>query len=350
MRPLGIALVGCGEIARSAHLPALASLGGRVRLVAAMDARPEAAQRVAEAWDAFATTRLEEALDRPGVDAVVCCTPEFSHREVVEAAAARGLHVLCEKPMAPSLADADAMIAAAERASIVLMIGHSRRFTARYMALHAAVEAGEVGEVRLVRENERRARPAEARPEGYWSRKHWTGDPSRSVGAILTNGIHEADLFNWFAGAPPVRVFAERRVTRPGGEVADFISFTVRYANGVLAASEVNNALPPGYPGFHEFELFGTGGALRARDHEMRMLERFDAGGMQAPRVYEQLLHVQHAYVREHEAFLRSVESGVPPAVEPAEARLALAVALAADEAARTGQPVSLADQGGEDA
>jgi predicted dehydrogenase len=348
VRPLGLALIGCGSIAQSAHLPALAALGGRVGLVAAMDVNLEAAERVGREWDAFATSRLEEALDRPGVQAVVVCTPEFSHREVVEAAAARGLHVLCEKPMAPSLADADAMIEAARKASTVLMIGHSRRFTGRYMALHEAVRAGELGELRLLRENERRSRPSEPHPTGYWGRDHWTGDPSRSVGAILTNGIHEADLFNWFTASRPVRVYAERRVTRPDGEVADFISFTVRYANGALAAAEVNNALPPGYPGYHELELFGTEGAARARDHEMRMYERFDAEGMRSPRAYEHLLHVQHAYVREHEAFLHSVESGEPPAVPAAEARLALAVALAADEAARTGQPVSLDEEGGD--
>lgn len=348
MRPLGIALVGCGDIARSAHLPALQSLGGRVRLVAAMDARPEAAEAVAREWGAFATTRLDEALEHPGVEAAIVCTPEFWHREAVEAAAARGLHVLCEKPMAPSLADADAMIAAARRAGTVLMIGHSRRFTGRYMAIHRAVRAGELGDVRLVRENERRPRPAEPRTGGYWGSGHWTADPRHSVGAVLTNGIHEADLFNWFVGARPVRVYAEHRVTRPGGAVADFVSFTVRYANGALAAAEVNNALPPGYPAFHEFELFGTAGAARARDHEMRMLERFDAGGMRAPRVLEHLLHVQEAYAREHRAFLDSVEHGAPPAITVEEARLALAVALAADEAARTGRPAAVDDAGGE--
>lgn len=348
MRPLGLALIGCGEIARSAHLPALQGLArqGRVRLVAAMDVRLEAAERVASEWGAFATTSLEAALSRPGVEAAVVATPEFSHREVVEAAAARRLHVLCEKPMAPSLADADAMIDAAARAGTVLMIGHSRRFTGRYMALNKAVREGELGEIRLLRENERRSRPAEARPGGYWGREHWTGDPERSVGAILTNGIHEADLFNWFAASRPVRVYAESRVTRAGGQVPDFISFTVRYENGALAAAEVNNAMPPGYPAFHELELFGTAGAARARDHEMRMLERFDGQGMSSPRAYEELLHIPHAYAREHEAFLHSVASGEPPPVGAVEARLALEVALAAAEAARTGRPVDLTPGG----
>ena len=346
MSPLGLALIGCGDIARSAHLPAIASLGGRVRLVAVMDVRRETAEAVARDWGAAVCTSLDEALDHPGVEAAVVCTPEFHHREAVAAAAARGLHVLCEKPMAPSLADADVMIEAARRAGTVLMIGHSRRFTGRYMAIHEAVRAGELGEVRLMRENERRPRPAAPRPTGYWGREHWTGDPARSVGAILTNGIHEADLFNWLVGSTPVRVYAEHRITRPGGAVPDFISFTVRFASGALAAAEVNNALPPGYPAFHELELFGTQGAARARDHEMRMVEHFDATGMRAPRVYEHLLHVQHAYAREHRAFVDSVVRGEPPAVRPEEARLALAVALAADQAARTGRPVTLGPDG----
>jgi len=342
MRPLGLALVGCGSIAQSAHLPAIRRLAaaGQVRLLAAMDVNVDAAQAVGREFGCAATGRLDEALDRDGVEAVVMCTPEAYHREGVEAAAARRLHVLSEKPMAKSLADADAMIAAARTAGIHLMIGHSRRFTGRYIEMRRAVLAGEVGEVRMVRENERRSRPADAARATYWTRDHWTGDPERSVGAILTNGIHEADLFNWFIGRTPLRVYAEHRVTRPGGAVPDFISFTVSYEGGALGASEVSNSAPPGYPAFHEFELFGTRGMTSARDHALRMTEEYrDGQGMRYPQAYDHLLHVEEAYVREHAAFVHSVRTGEPPPVTAEDGRLALAVALAADASARSGRP-----------
>lgn len=339
MKPLGVALIGCGGIAQSAHLPALAALGERARIVSAMDVNGAAAEAVGRTFGAFPTTSLEAALDQAGVEAAVVCTPEFQHREAVAAAAARGLHVLCEKPMAPSLEDADAMIAVCRKAGVQLMIAHSRRFTRRYIELRRAVLAGEVGEVRMVRENERRPRPPAGAPGTYWTRAHWTGDPALSVGAILTNGIHEADLFNWFIGARPLSVYAEARITRPDGAVPDFISFLVRYENGAIGASEVNNSAPPGYPGFHEFELFGTSGMVRARDHEMRMMEDFGEGGMRYPQAYEQILHVQHAYTAEHAAFIDALRSGSALPVRAEEARMALAVGLAAAASARSGRP-----------
>jgi myo-inositol 2-dehydrogenase/D-chiro-inositol 1-dehydrogenase len=236
------------------------------------------------------------------------------------------------------------MIENARLHGVRLMIGHSRRFTGRYLVLKDAVLRGEVGEVIAIRENERRSRPRNPGEGTYWSSSHWTGDPLHSVGAILTNGIHEVDLFNWFFADEPVSVYAEHRVTREGGRVPDFISFTVRYQGGGIGSSEVNNALPPGYPGFHAFELFGTTGMLSARDSEMRRVELFGPdGAMRDPWAYEHLLHVEEAYVREHRAFAESVREGKPLPVTPEEARLALAVALAADRSARSGQPEPVA-------
>src|SRR5690242_6511130 len=157
--PLGIGVIGCGTIANSAHLPAISRLGERLKLVAVADVREEQAARAAQKFGAGAYyTDYRELLARPDIAIVDVCTPEFLHREQIVAAAEAGKHILCEKPMADSLEAADAMIAAAERAGVKLMIGHSRRFTRRYREVRAAIDAGAVGPVRLVRENERRPR------------------------------------------------------------------------------------------------------------------------------------------------------------------------------------------------
>ena len=118
--------------------------------------------------------------------------------------------------MATSVADADAMIAACRRAGVRLMVGHSRRFTMRYMQVRRAIDRGEIGAVRLVRENERRARARTGETRGYYTATHWSGDPAVSVGAAILNGVHEADLLRWFAGAEPVSVFCEHKVTVAG--------------------------------------------------------------------------------------------------------------------------------------
>jgi predicted dehydrogenase len=342
MPAMRVGLIGCGSIARSAHLPALRALRDRVTLVAAADLDERAARDAARPWGAEAYGDGRRVIERDDVDAVVIATPEAAHREWTAAAAAAGKHVFCEKPMAPSLADADAMLEACRAAGVHLMIGHSRRFTRRYMEIRRAIDRGEIGPVRLIRENERRAGARGGRP-GYYTGTHWTGDPAVSVGAALTNGIHEADLLRWFAGTEPAAVFAEHKVTIEGNRgVPDFVTWTVRFANGAVGSSEVSNCLPPGYPAFHQFEAYGLRGAIRARDHELVSLTRFRDGAAEYPESVGILLHNQAAYIREHAAFLDTVQSGRPLPMEAKEARAALRLALAAVESARTGGTVSL--------
>lgn len=344
--PVKVGLIGCGSIARSAHLPAMRALRDRVALVAAADLDEQAARDAAAPWGAAASTDGHRVIARPDVEMVVIATPEAAHREWTEAAAAAGKHVLCEKPMAPSLEDADAMIAACRAAGVHLMIGHSRRFTRRYMEIRRAIDRGEIGTVRLVRENERRPGARAGQP-GYYTGTHWTGDPAVSVGAALTNGVHESDLLRWFTGAEPVAVFAEHKITIDGNRgVPDFVTWTVRFANGAIGSSEISNCLPAGYPAFHQFEAYGLRGAIRARDHELVSLTRYRDGGADYPESGDILLHNQTAYVREHAAFLDAVRDGRPLPMSPAEARAALRLALAAVESAGTGRVVSLADAG----
>ena len=345
--PVKVGLIGCGSIARSAHLPAMRVLRDRVALVATADLNEQAARAAAAPWGAEAFTDGRRVVGRPDVEMVVIATPEAAHREWTEAAAAAGKHVLCEKPMAPSLEDADAMIAACRAAGVHLMIGHSRRFTRRYMEIRRAIDRGEIGPVRLVRENERRpgARGGQA---GYYTGTHWTGDPAVSVGAALTNGIHEADLLRWFAGAEPAAVFAEHNVTIQGNRgVPDFITWTVRFANGAVGSSEISNCLPQGYPAFHQFEAYGLRGAIRARDHELVSLTRVGDAGADYPESAHILLHNPTAYVREHAAFIDTVRMGRPLPMPPDEARAALRLALAAVESARAGRVVALAEARG---
>jgi predicted dehydrogenase len=346
MDRLGLGLIGCGGIARSAHLPAMATLADRVHLRAAADIDAQAAAQAAAPWDADATTDWRAVLDRPDIQAVVIATPEYCHLEQVTAAAAAGKHVLCEKPVARTMAEADAMIDACARAGIRFLVGHSRRFTRRYQQIRAALDRGDIGTLRLIRENERRPR---ALDQVWWSPRHWTGDPRVSGGAPLMNAIHEADLLRWFTGAAPREVRAEAAVTIPENTagVVDFLSFSVTFDNGAIGAAEVLNCAPPGYPAFHQMDLYGTEGAIRARDHELIGLTRYSAGGADYPGTYDMLLHNKPAYVRELAELVAAIAEDRPVHMPPSEARAALEVALAAVESARSGRCVRL---GGGDA
>lgn len=340
-----IGLIGCGGIARAAHLPAFDALHALVRLVAVADTDRNAAEALAQPRGIAAYTDHERLLARDDLDAVVIASPEYAHREQVEAAAARGLHILCEKPIALTLEDADAMIAAAERAGVRLMVGHSRRFTQRYLQAREAIDAGELGAIRLIRENERRPRYQD-RPGQYYQRGHWTADPSRSRGIVLTAAIHETDLFRWFAGSDPVSIYAEHRSTMGGSDaVPDFISFTVRFASGCIASSELSRVLPPCYPGFHQLEIYGSSGAFRARDSELASLTHYRRAGASYPGHYGILLQRPEIYIRQLASFVAALDGDAALPVTAADARAALALALAADRSARTGRAVTLSEE-----
>ena len=347
--PLGIGVIGCGTIANSAHLPAIRRLRDRLRLVAVADVREEQAARAAREYGAEAHyTDYRQLLARPDMAIVDVCTPEFLHGEQVAAAAAAGKHILCEKPMADSLAAADAMLDAARRAGVKFMVGHSRRFTPRYREVRAAIDRGEIGAVRLVRENERRPRAMYdvlKLPSGYWEPegKAWVRARGYTLGAALTNAVHETDLLRWFAGAEVESVYAESRITDPDGEVPDFITFTIRFRNGALGASEVVNRLPPGYPYYHQLEVFGTTGLIRATDPTMVTLTDYRAdAGLQQPLNFGTLLHIDEAYVAELRALVDAVVDDLPVPLPPEEARAALAIALAAVRSSEEGRVIRM--------
>ncbi len=342
MEKIGLGLIGCGGIARSAHLPAMAALGERVVLRACADVDLQAARMAAAGWGADASTDYRAVLDRGDVQAVIVATPEYLHAEQVVAAAAAGKHVLCEKPIAPSLAEADRMIAACRDAGVRLLVGHSRRFTRKYMEIQAAIARGEIGRVRLMRENERRMR---GRPQVWWTPAHWTGNPQVSGGAPMMNAIHETDLLRWFCGQEAVSVTAEINVTVAGNVgVTDFISLSVAFADGAIGSAEVLNIAPPGYPAFHQLEIYGEAGAIRAKDTELVGLTVFGDEGARFPGGYEMLLHNLPAYARELEELVLAIAEGRDVSLPASEARAALAVALGAVRSAQIGETVMLGD------
>lgn len=350
MRRLRIGVIGAGTIAQSAHLPAIRRLADELELVAIADVRAEVAADAARRFGAEAWyVDYRELIARPDIDLVDLCTPEFLHCEQAVAAAEAGKHVLCEKPMASTLQEADAMIAAARRNGVKLMIGHSRRFTRRYQEVARLIREGAVGVVRLVRENERRPRAMYGGlelPVSHWAPeggRPWLASAAYSQGAALTNAVHETDLARWFTGSEALSIYAAARVTEPGGEVPDFLAYVVTFASGAIAAAEIVNQLPVGYPYYHMLEVVGTDGMIRATDPPMSPMEIWRADGMAYPLNFSHLLHVDDAYLQELAAFARCVREDSEPPLDPWDARQALALSIAAVRSSQLGQPVTLA-------
>lgn len=146
---LKVGIIGCGGIANGKHMPALKKVEGAV-MVAFCDIVPERAEQAkADYGDANAAVYSDyrELLKDASIDVIHVCTPNISHAEISIASMEAGKHVMCEKPMAKTTAEAQAMIDAAKRTGKKLTIGYQNRFRADSAYLHAVCENNELGEI-----------------------------------------------------------------------------------------------------------------------------------------------------------------------------------------------------------
>ena len=253
--PLRIALVGCGIISEN-HIRAYAQHTDRARIVVCCDIdRDKAVGRAALVGNARITTRFEDVLADDDVDAVEICTPHHLHGEAVIAAARAGKHILCQKPLARTLAECDAMIAAAEAAGVVLFYGEMNRTLPAAVLAKQAVADGRIGT--LVGMQARAA---------YWQGGQymttgWRYDPAITGGGqLLDGGIHAVDLLLQIGGPiPAVSCTATRFRPELGGE--DTAVVNARFQNGALGSLFTSQAVGAWLPEANCI-AYGTEGAL----------------------------------------------------------------------------------------
>jgi len=185
------------------------------------------------------------------------------HLEVVREAAARGRHVLCDKPIALTLDEADGMMRAAEEAGVKLMVPFNPRFQLPLMKVKAALESGEAGELVSVFATKYGKLPTKIPGPADCS---WLVDPERAGGGgFLDIGIHAVDELRWLAGSEARRVYAHAGTALCEGlPVDDIGTMTVEFENGVVGAMSVGWANPDGYPAWLDvrFEVLTTESAF----------------------------------------------------------------------------------------
>jgi predicted dehydrogenase len=242
-RPLGVALVGLGMIA-STHAEALSAIAG-ARLVGAFDAIPESVRTFASRYGVRPYASLDEALDDPDVDIISVCTPHPTHARIAIQAAGRGRHVLVEKPMAPTLADCDAMLAAADRGGVQIGVVSQRRWYEPVLRVHDAIQRGGIDDPILAT-----VTLLGWRDEAYYRMASWRGTWSGEGGGVMVNqASHHLDLLLWLMG-PVEEVFGYwANLNHPYIEVEDTAVAVLRFASGALGQILVSNSQRPGLYG-----------------------------------------------------------------------------------------------------
>jgi UDP-N-acetyl-2-amino-2-deoxyglucuronate dehydrogenase len=227
-----IALVGCGRISKN-HFDAIAKVEG-VRLSAVCDSDEARARAAGDGQGVRWFCSLDELLAKARCDIVAVCTPSGLHPEHGALAARAGKHVVCEKPMATSLAGADELLRACETAGVKLFVVKQNRLNPPIQLLHRAVQKGRFGRIFMANVTVRWQRPQE-----YYDAEPWRGTWKLDGGAIMNQASHYVDLIQWLVG-PVERVMARTATQARRIEAEDSGVAILKFRSGALGVIEVN--------------------------------------------------------------------------------------------------------------
>lgn len=322
MDELNIGVIGLGVIGQK-HCAALAVLE-RAHLCAVADVDEKTLASTAAQYKAAPYANAEGLLKHPGLDAVVIATPDHLHREACILAAQHGKHILVEKPLATTIDDSQAIIAAAEAAGVKLMVGFTLRFSLHYLQARKAVIDGMLGSVVSIFARRQNVISQSDRLKGR-------------CGVLMFLGPHDFDAMRWIVGSEPVTVYSQAATSVPSAYPIENETFTtIKFANGVVGCAQIGWYLQDKHPAGKDFKLdiVGDKGSLNL-DQMRQGLEIYTATGAKFPSVSAGLVDEDRAFV---DCILDHKE--VP--VSGQDGLAAVRMVLAALESIETGQPVHL--------
>ncbi|TDD26357.1 dehydrogenase [Kribbella turkmenica] len=335
LRVVRLGLIGAGRIG-TMHARNVARHVPAAELAAVADARPEAAQRLAERYDADARD-VDGLVKDPEIDAVLITSIPAVHEELIVRAAEAGKPVWCEKPASLTLAEMDRAIAATDRAGVPLQVGFNRRFARDFAAARRTIDDGGIGTPQLMRSITRDP----GRPEGLGTSaagiRPWT--------IFLETLIHDFDTLLWLnPEARPVEVYtkADALVAPEYKEngLLDTAVVMITFDNGAIATAEANFSALYGYD--VRGEVFGSKGMVVAGRLESSPMVHYGVGGSHQHTVRSDEELFRDAYIQELADFTEVVRGNAVPAVTGADARNALQVALAAMTSYQENRPVTI--------
>jgi predicted dehydrogenase len=284
----------------------------------------------------------EALLERPDVEAILVATPHADHCQQVIQAAQAGKHVLVEKPMATSVRDCDAMIAACQQAQVHLEVIQTMRFRGTMARAKRMIDTGQVGQVRMLR--------GQSLFSNYIADdKHWTGLPIHG-GPFLDMGVHNFDALRFLAGAEAKRVFCHLTTFGQAPDKGLNAMTQIVFANGVMAQQWMSYEMPaPNIAdNMHRYLVVGEKGILDI-DGYGRLLY---GSGDRWQVVWEQPAidftnrplepSRLEAFYTQTQAFIDNILDGGAPTVSGEDGRAAVETVEAARRSAQSGQAVEL--------
>ena len=334
-RRMKVAIVGNGNIYKLAHIHAWQSMKD-VEIRATCDITAERAEKAyKESGAAKYYMRMDDLLSDDSIDIIDLCVPTHEHAKLSIASLKAGKHVICEKPMARSLKDAEKMLKAADKNGKGLYIAHTRRFDRRWRKIKDNI--GRIGTPMYIRRCERSWLPFPA-DSWYW-------DSEKSGGVLLDLGVHCVDMVKWLFESEVNEVFAKGKMIRREAKESktyDLATVFLKIEGEKTALVDVSWAFPMAYaPFYSSLDVVGTAGRIEYSDKDTNpMLLVKDK--IEFPR-YSPLLSTDlNAFREEMGEFARCIEKGEEPIVTKEDAYDILKIVLAAEEAIERGKAVKI--------
>ena len=329
MSRIQVAGIGVGGVFR-AHAQGYAALSDLFNLVAVCDVNEATARRTADEYGVKRVyTSVDDLFEDGDFDAVDICLPHDLHAPVAIVAAESGKHVLVEKPMALSLEEADAMIAAAEKSDVKLMCAFCERFDPQYVKIKELVESGAIGQVLCARADHNQN---VATPEGHWIRQK----ARLGGGSVFSAGCHRIDLLRWIVGdVSAVSCFGSFRPERMEGEVAGTVG--LQYVNGAVGTMMIN-WMARRAPWYEGFWVYGTEGSV----HNLGGVHIDSARSSGEPGYVKQEIESRHSFTEEIRHFGQCILENREPLTSGKNVRHSLHICVAANQSMETQSVVKL--------
>jgi myo-inositol 2-dehydrogenase/D-chiro-inositol 1-dehydrogenase len=328
---IGIALMGAGRMAR-VHANAIGAAGGKLMIV--YDVVEAAANSLAADFGASVAHSAQEVFDRSDVAAVLIATSSNTHVEFIIKAVQAGKAVMCEKPLAPNLSDAQRCVSALGSKASNVFLAFNRRFDPGHSALKKAIDAGEIGNLEQLTITSRDPAPP---PLEYIP---------NSGGLFRDMMIHDFDMARWILGEEPVSIHSHGSclVDPQIGQLGDIDTACVTMVTPGGKQAVILNSRRAVFGYDQRVEAFGSTGMVISDNPRATAVQRYSSTSFGAPdRVFTFFMdRYGHSYRKEIETFLGGVAAGTPAPVNAIDGLRAVYLAEAAGASLRSGKNIEL--------